>query len=159
MTKTVSKKRISGFTITELLVAVGIVGLLAAVAIPRYSSQLCRSETVEAESTIASLQAIISASIDETGVYPVDWDDLTRVAVIMSDSGPVSGSFANKMTLPNGKYRLSIEGPTATIYQITAERIDGCPDRDVRSCLDVSTGASDLNRGDGSTNAAAPICA
>lgn len=147
-----------GFTLPEIIVTVSIIGILSAAAIPNYLSQLCRSESAEAESTVGVIQAVISAYIDETGVFPNTWGDLSTITTIMTDNGVASGNLSNPIALPSGNYSLSINGPTNTIFEMLAERTNSCENRSIRACLDVGTGASDLKRGDGNTDAQAPIC-
>ena len=148
----------NGFSLTEVLITVTIIGTLSAIAIPNYVSQLCRSESSEAESSIGSIQSIIAAFVDETSELPTTWNELTSIAAIMTNNGQAKGNLSTKITLPNEKYSIFVTGPTDSSYNISASRTDGCPNRDIISCLDLSNGASDLERGDGTTNAATPIC-
>ena len=97
----------TGFTLTEMLIAVGIIGMLSAIALPNYTNQVCRSESSEAISSVGSLQTIIAAYIDETGVYPTSWDDLNSIAAIMSKDGQMSGKFTEKWILPNENYEIN----------------------------------------------------
>ena len=147
-----------GFSLTELVVGVSVLGVLSAIAIPNYHGQLCRSETMEAESTIGSVKAITAAYADETGVFPTTWDELTSIAAIMTNSGIASGNLSTSITLPSEKYQLTIEGPEDATYEIVAERTDTCEKRNMRACIDVSTGASDLRVGDGNIDAQDAIC-
>lgn len=147
-----------GFSLPELVVAVTIIGVISSIAIPNYVGQLCRSESTEAESTIGSIQAIISAFHDETGATPSTWDDLSSISAVMTNNGPASGALSSPITLPGNRYQLSIDGPTDSTYEILAERPEGCENRDIRACLNISTGASDQRRGDGANNAEAAIC-
>ena len=149
----------AGFSLTELIMAVSIVGILSAVAIPNYRAQLCRSESAEAEATIGSIQAIIAAFHDETGATPSTWDDLSSISTVMTNDGPASGALSSPISLPGNRYQVSIDGPTDSTYEILAERSEGCENRDIRACLNISTGASDQRRGDGENNAESPICA
>ncbi|WP_114994014.1 type IV pilin protein [Synechococcus sp. UW179A] len=149
----------SGFSLTEMMVAVATIGILASIAIPSQIQQLCRAETNEAITTITSLQSIISGYTDETGSFASNWDDLVSISAIMTNNGVASGDFSNnQITLPSGIYNISINGPTDAVYNINGTRIDGCPNRDIKSCLNISTGASALNTGDGETNAVDVVC-
>ena len=147
-----------GFTLTELAVGVSILGILSAIAIPNYHGQICRSETMEAESTIGSVKAITAAYADETGVLPTSWDELSSIAAIMTNSGIATGNLATAITLPSEKYQLTIVGPESATYQIVAERTEACEKRNIKACIDVSTGASDLRVGNGTIDAQDPIC-
>ena len=153
-----SKNITNGFSLPELLIAVAIVSVTTAIAIPNYFGQLCRSGASETMAHIGSLQAIISAYTDETGVFPTTWDELSSIAAIMTNSGVASGDLSTSITLPSEKYQLTIEGPEDATYEIVAERIDTCKKRSVRACLDMSTGASDLRVGDGTIDAQDAIC-
>ena len=147
-----------GFTLTETLITVVIIGFLTSLAAPSYFTQLCRSESAEAEATIGSIQAIIAAFHDETGTSPSTWDDLSSIAAIMTNNGAAKGTLSNPINLPGDRYQVSIDGPVNSTYDILAERSEGCPNTDIKACLNVSTGASDQRRGDGANNAEAAIC-
>lgn len=158
--RTRSKPRRIGFTIVELVIVVGIISTLSAVAIPSYVGQLCRAETSEVEATIGSLKAIIASYIDETGSFPTTWDHLTSISAIMTNNGQASGKLSEPITTPSRTYQISINAPTNsnTIYHIFGEPINGCENVVIKACLDVSTGASDQRRGDGNNPAITPIC-
>lgn len=156
--KFVCTVKTAGFSLPELMITVSIIGILSVIAIPNYVSQLCRAESSEAESTIGAIQAVIAAYIDETGVFPDTWDDLSSISAIMTNSGQASGSLSSPITLPSETYTLAVNGPTNTTYEILAERTDSCENRSIKACLDVSSGASDQKRGDGNTDAQTPIC-
>ena len=152
------KKSNNGFTLPETMAAVAIVGILSSIAVPNYVGQICRSKSTEAITSIGSLQTIITAYIDETGVNPRKWDDLNSISAIMSNDGEMSGELSKKWVLPNGNYEITISAPSNSVYNITAEPKDGCENRTIKACLNVSTGASKLNKGDGTTNAANAVC-
>jgi prepilin-type N-terminal cleavage/methylation domain-containing protein len=152
------KRGSEGFSLPEIIITTCIIGVLTAIAIPNYVGQLCRSETTEAISSVGSLQAIISAYIDETGVYPTNWDNLNSISAIMSSDGEMSGAFTKKWVLPSEHYEITVSGPTSSTYNIMGIPTDGCPNRGVKTCLNASTGASKLSKGDGTTNAVDVIC-
>ena len=65
-------KRVSGFTIMELMIVVVIIGVLAALALPSYRIQMLKMKNQEA---VRILMAVWEAQIDykrETGSYT--WD-------------------------------------------------------------------------------------
>ena len=133
-----------GFSLTEILMVTLIIGLISAVAIPAQIKNLCRTETNEAAATISSIKAIIAAYIDETGAFPDKWDDLSSISAIMTNNGTASGALSNPITLPNELYEVSATRSQNSIYEIEANRLDSCPNRDVYACFNASTGASEL---------------
>ena len=145
-----------GFTLTEALVAVTVIGILSAVSIPSYVNQVCRTDSSEAEATIGSLQAIISGYIDETGTFPTTWNELNTYSAIMTSNGQAEGKLEEPIELPSRAYQIEILGPKNTgdsEYKINATRSEGCEKRDIYACLDVSNGASDMSKGNGASNA------
>lgn len=59
-----------GFTLVELMITVGIIGLLAAIAIPNFISYQARSRRSEAYVNLASLARAYKAFHAEQGYYP-----------------------------------------------------------------------------------------
>ncbi|KZR92337.1 Fimbrial protein precursor [Synechococcus sp. MIT S9509] len=153
-----TRKRQPGFSLPELVIVTSIIGVLSAVAIPNYVGQLCRSETTEAVSSVGSLQAVISAYIDETGVLPTSWDELNSISAIMSNDGEMDGEFTEKWILPSEHYEITVSVPAIAIYNIKATPKDGCENLEIKACLNASTGASKLSKGDGKTNAVDVVC-
>ena len=151
-------KKESGFSLTELIMAVSIVGVLSAIAIPNYRGQLCRAESADAEATIGSIKSIISAFADETGVLPTTWNELNSVSAIMTNKGQATGNLSSAITLPNENYSLTVTNPSEFEFTLKAARLEQCKKRDIIACIDLSNGASDLKRGDGIENATNPIC-
>ena len=66
----------NGFTLVELLVVVLIVGILAAVALPKYQKAIERSRAAEAITILRSLAQASEAYYLATGGYPTKFDEL-----------------------------------------------------------------------------------
>lgn len=155
--------RENGFSITEVIITSAIIGTLASIAYPNYTGANNSTKLTNAEAKIQSIPPIISAFIDATGEAPSSWDDLSSIASVMTNNGPATGNLETPITLPNSIYDLSIEGPTESVYMMTATRVVDRiePDTDeenentsndkykfaIKSCFNVSNGASDLRTG------------
>lgn len=152
----------NGFSLAELTITTAIVGVLGSVAYPNYVNHNNKAKLFDAKSTISAIHPIISAFIDETGETPSSWDDLSSIAVVMTKNGPATGNLNTPITLPNSIYDLSITGPANSVYTLIATRVvdrgksDPCAENDnecteygfsIKSCFNISNGASDIKSG------------
>ena len=156
-------RKMSGFSLTEVLTVTAITGILSSIAIPQYFDQIQQSNNKQVQTKVASIPTIISAYIDATGELPTKWDELSSIAAVMTNDGPATGELTSPIILPNGNFELSVTGPTESIYTLTAtprviNNETGEPeetDEDrfaIQSCFNVSNGASDLKSGIGIEN-------
>jgi type II secretion system protein G len=156
--KTTNSVSNRGFTLTELLAVIAIVGILSSIALPNYLSQLNRTRQNEASSAITQLQNAIVAFADENGVYPTSWKDLNEVAAIMTPSGVTSQDDFNKMTLAssgceqkdqNNCYTVeAIHANQDSLYTLSALPVDASrKNYNVIACLDLISGSSDFKKG------------
>ena len=82
------RKRLSnrkGFTLVELLVVIAIIGILAAIAIPKFSGA---SETAKGSKVLADLRTIDSASqlhYAQKGTYPASTAALVTANLLASE--------------------------------------------------------------------------
>ena len=79
-----------------------------------------KSRQKEAQSIVATIPTIISAYIDATGELPTQWDELSSIAAVMTNDGPATGELTAPIILPNENFKLSVTGPTDSIYTLTA---------------------------------------
>ena len=104
-------RRQQGFTLVELMVAVVIVGILAAIAYPSYTEYLVRSNRSAAQTYLVELAQAQAQFMADTRGYASSVEDLDL---------PVPDNVA-------AKYEIAIElddGPPQA-YTITATPVDG----------------------------------
>jgi prepilin-type N-terminal cleavage/methylation domain-containing protein len=147
-----------GFTLTEVLSATVIVGILSSIALPNYLNQLTRTRQSEASSSITQLQNAIVAFADENGVYPTSWKDLNEVAAIMTPSGVTTQNDFKKMTLAssgcesnaqNNCYTVeAIHANQDSLYTLSALPVNAAlKNYNIIACLDLRLGSSDFKKG------------
>ena len=151
------KKEIgNGFTMTEMLVTTAMVGILSSIALPNYLNQVNRSRQNEAASTISQIQTTIAAYADEFGELPKSWAELNDTSAVMTDDGPATKENFQAIKLAGGYYNVSIDN-TDNLFTITATRDDE-PNLNIVACVNLTNGASDINKGTNAAAASAPNC-
>ena len=142
----------AGFSLTELLIAIVIVGILSAVALPNYFNQVQRSRQSQVVAFIEQMMIRVSAYKDETGVNPTTWEDLSDISAIMTDNGPAgghNGDITSAIGLPGSDYRLARSNnndTTNNYYEFIAKDPNNL-EYNVTACIDLENGASDLKIG------------
>lgn len=72
------RKAQNGFTLVELMIVVAIIGILAAVAIPKFADMLEKSREGATKGNLAALRSSVSNYYaDQRGVFPVNLDSAT----------------------------------------------------------------------------------
>jgi len=69
----------AGFTLVELMIVIVIVGILAAVAVPIYQSNITKAKMSECDAALGTIRTTLRVSYAEHGAYPV-WDGLVTEA-------------------------------------------------------------------------------
>jgi len=147
----------NGFTLSEIMSTLVIVGILSAIALPNYFRQVQRTKQNEAAATLAQIQNTVASYIDEYNEEPSSWVDLNNVAAIMTTSGPAEGTLTDPISLPGGYYNVSRtdDGGESSYFEFTATPVINNEDADnqellkfnVIACIDLTTGASDIKHG------------
>ncbi len=65
----VSLKRVSGFTLVEMLIVVLVISILASIAVPSYSAYTRRAKLTEAPTTLATYQMKMEQAYPDNGEY------------------------------------------------------------------------------------------
>ncbi|MDN6855742.1 type IV pilin protein [Pseudomonas sp. CAN2814] len=98
-----------GFTLVELLVAVTLIGVLSAIALPTYREYIRRAQRVDAQKSLVELAQFLERYHTSRGTY--------LGASLPFDTAPREGGVA--------RYRLGFaEPPQASSYRLQAAPLD-----------------------------------
>jgi type IV pilus assembly protein PilE len=97
------RTRSSGFTLLELLIAVVVVGILAAIAIPSYSAYVIRGQRAAAKAALEQAAQWLERNYTTTGCY--------NFTVACSGTGPTA--------LPAGLTSAPNDGPATYAVTVT----------------------------------------
>ena len=98
-----SESKQAGFSLIGILVALAIIGLMASVAVPRFTSTIMTANTAKVQSDLTTLDAAIAVYELEKGYAPTKLEDLAEYVNDLSSLKP-----------PKGDCRLK-EGKTITL--------------------------------------------
>ncbi|MGZ8249331.1 type IV pilin protein, partial [Methylomagnum sp.] len=119
-----ANKHPRGFTLLELMMALGIVGILGAIAYPSYQKQMERTRRADAEGALLGLANAMERHFTETNSYldaagTAGTPAPTGYPRIYPTQSPLDG--ATKY------YDLTINAATATTYTLRATPISNSP--------------------------------
>ncbi len=94
-------RRASGFTLIELLVVFVIIGLLLAIALPRYQSSVQRSKEAVLRQNLVTAREAIDRYHADRGRYPDALEDLVREGYLRSaPNDPIAESSSAWVLVP-----------------------------------------------------------
>ncbi|MFZ5483229.1 MAG: type IV pilin protein [Pseudomonadota bacterium] len=103
-----------GFTLIELMIAVAVIGLLAAIAIPSYQNSLRRAARADLKSIMMESAGILERNYTRNGCYhrnDADCGNAATNVVVPFAASPRSGA---------AKYNIAFTVLTAQTYTLTA---------------------------------------
>lgn len=129
----------AGYTLTEMLVVIAVIGLIAAVLTPNLLGQLSRARSKAAALQLKSLSSAIVLFKDDTGRYPTLTEGLQALIVEPPGAEGWTGPYieeAASLRDPWGQPVLYSLDPSGLRYQVTSLGADARPggrgiDRDI----------------------------
>lgn len=104
-----------GFTLIEAMIAVAIIGILAAIAYPAYNNHVQKSRRETAKADLLAAAQLLER------FYAINY---TYVGATAGSTGTISATSPSSGT---AFYGLALSGLTATSYTISATPISGGP--------------------------------
>lgn len=117
--KSLARRRLNGFTLIELMIAVAVVGILLAVALPSFLDSIRKGRRAEAFAALSAIQQAQERWRSNNALYGT----LSNLTIASSTSG--------------GNYTLAVTANTATGYEATADG-SGSGQRNDGQCTKLS---------------------
>jgi general secretion pathway protein G len=126
-----SLSRDEGYTLTEILVVMAIIGLLAAVITPGIIGQLGRARAKTAQVQLETVAAAVESFRSDVGRYPTNSEGLNALMSQPSSADKWTGPYvksSDALTDPWGRPIDYKESDDALTFVVTSLGADGQPD-------------------------------
>jgi len=104
-------QKIEGFSLIELMIAVTIVGIITAVALPTYTEHVQRTRRSDGQAALLSLAARVEHFYTENNTYV----------------GATPAAVGASATSPEGYYTVTTSNLSTNTYTLTATPVNGGP--------------------------------
>jgi type IV pilus assembly protein PilE len=105
--------RTSGFTLIELLITVGIIAILAGIALPSYSTFVMRSKIIDATTKLGDLRTDMEKGFMDRRTYIGPLGCASQAIIDKYNADPAS----------NFTFRCDLPPPTPTTYTLRADGV------------------------------------
>jgi type IV pilus assembly protein PilE len=136
------QRRVAGFTLIEMMVAVVLVSILASIAIPSYRSYIRRGQLAEAFSTLADLRVKLEQWYQDNKYYGAAANSTTCPTLPNASAFPIAGKYfsiscGNLGAAPAQTYTLTATGSagltTGYTYTLNQNGVKGTTSFDGQS--------------------------
>ena len=116
------QKKYTGFTLVELMIVVGIIAIIMAMAIPQFQTYLMRSKRTEAKVALSGLAQLQESFYGNNGnAYTTKFG---AGGLNCQKKGLCKGATDTEAyTIPDGHYKLTMTSTGATNFTITATAV------------------------------------
>ena len=132
---------LKGFTLVELMIAVGVLGMLVALAVPTFQTFLKKAKAVEAQTALHEVERLQEHYYIDQAAYS---NNLSAIGY-----APTSPLKYYQITITlGGRMRGAGRGKNPYQYQVTASgNVDGDPDLDAWVLTKYADDTSDIQHG------------
>ena len=88
------KKIQAGFTLIELMIVVAIIGILAAIAIPKYQNYVARAQVSEALSLASGAKVAVAEYLNTNGTFPS-----TNTEAGLTAANTIKGKYVSEVAI------------------------------------------------------------
>jgi general secretion pathway protein G len=119
------RSRLSGYTLTEMLVVIAIIGLIAAVVIPQTIGQLGKAQSRAAKLQVQSIAAALELFQGDNGRFPTAQEGLQALLVPPAGLDNWNGPYLHSKDQLNDPwghpYRYTVSGSSITVTTLGAD--------------------------------------
>src|ERR1700722_16636551 len=124
-----AKSGLRGYTLTEMLVVIAIIGLIAAVVIPQTIGQLGKAQSRAAKLQVQTLASSLELFQGDNGRFPTGQEGLQALLVRPTGLDNWNGPYLHSKDQLNDPwghpYRYTVAGPSVTVATLGADDKEG----------------------------------